>query len=429
MSTTIYHGNFVSSPEYGKLECHEGAYVAVTDGVITGIYGTLPEQYAGAPVTDFGDNIIIPAFSDLHIHAPQFAMRGTGTDLLLFDWLSRYTFPEEAKFSDKAYAEKIYPQVIKELIRHGTLNASFFTTIHYDACDILFRMLKKSGMYAYSGIVNMDMNAPDYLIRTTDDSLRDTEKFIYEHTGDSRVKPILTPRFAPCCSEKLLKGLSGIAHRYGTGLQTHLVESEAESAWTKELFPGYLTDGDIYEKTGLLDNGPVIFAHVIFPEERDLEVIGRHHCMTVHCPDATANVTAGIMPVERLQNSGISISLGSDIGAGHGAGIYRQISRTVQLSKLREYYTGEEGRVTFAEAFHLATASAGSVFGNCGKLEKGYRFTALEINMPDDDGTVHTIPEKLERFCYYGDDRNIVSRYIDGIPADPDSIYDSLSDF
>ena len=415
----VYRSNLATAPAMGELICLEHVFTVVQNGVIEGIYPELPAKYKGIPVTDFGNGILIPAFSDLHIHASQFTERGVGMDCLLFDWLNNYTFPQEAGFASLSYAEKIYPQVIRELLRHGTMHASFFTTIHYDACDLFFDLLKKSGMYAFTGKVNMDRNSPDHLIEDTEESIRETDRFIAEHTGDPHVKPILTPRFAPTCSEELLKGLAEIGKRRQVGLQTHLVESRAESAWTKELFPAYRTDGDIYEKLGFLDNGPVIFAHVIFPEETDLEILKRHGCMSVHCPDATTNITAGIMPVSSLAAEGLPVSLGSDIGGGHGVAVYRQVGRAVQLSKMKEFYEPDYKRITFADAFYMATAAGGSVFGKVGQLTEGYQFNALVIDGLEDKGLegtdgAHTVPELLERFCYIGDDRNIAARFLDG---------------
>ncbi len=71
-------------------------------------------------------------------------------------------------------------------------------------------------------------------------------------------------------------------------------------------------------------------------------------------------------------------------------------------------------RITFADAFYLATTAGGSVSGNVGQLKEGYQFNALVIDGLEDIGGKHTVPELLERFCYAGDDRNIVHRYLDG---------------
>ena len=100
MTTTILKGTIVSAAAAGAPEITEGGYLVAEDGVITGVFPTLPERYTGAPVEDFGSCLILQTFADLHLHAPQYAMRGMGMDLPLLDWLNTYTFPAEARFAD-----------------------------------------------------------------------------------------------------------------------------------------------------------------------------------------------------------------------------------------------------------------------------------------------------------------------------------------
>ncbi|MDO4650150.1 MAG: amidohydrolase family protein [Eubacteriales bacterium] len=425
-NTQIYKGNIITSKTVNELALYEKSYIVVKDGIIEDIFEKLPKEYENADVTDYGENLIIPAFSDLHIHAPQYRERGVGMDCLLFDWLNRYTFPEEARFQEKSYAKAIYAQVVRDLIANGTAHASLFTTIHYEASDLIFRMLKESGMYAFAGKVNMDQNSPEFLVETPEQSVAETERFVAEHLGDDHVKPILTPRFAPTCSEELLKELGRIAQTYHVGLQTHLVESKAEAAWAAELFPQYGSDGAIYEGCGLLGEGPAIFAHVIFPTEVEERILKKYQAVSVHCPDATANITAGIMPVSQMLEKGLRLGSGSDVGGGHHMGVYTQISQAVQLSKLKEFYEPDYKRICFANGFYMATAEGGSLFGKAGKLEKGYRFDALVLDPMQDAGTSISLLESLERFCYIGGPENIKHRYIDGKLVDPEKVYEKL---
>ena len=415
MSISIYRGTLVYAADRDKLAVFPSAYILVENGFVYNILKKLPEELAELPVKDYGNALIIPAFSDLHIHASQYAQRGIGMDKLLFDWLNDYTFPQEARFAECTYAEKVYDALVKDLIRHGTFHASIFTTIHYEASDCLFRKLEERGLYAYTGKVNMDCNAPDYLREETGESLRDTERFLEEHQGYATVKPILTPRFAPTCSENLIQGLGKLAKKYACGVQTHLVESIAEAAWSRKLFPGYTCETAIYEKAGLLDHGPSVFAHVIFPTEEDIDLLKRTKSISVHCPDATVNITAGIMPAEALQKRDMPIGLGTDIGAGPHTAVYRQVSRAIQLSKLKAFFEPEgNGQLSFARAFYMATKAGGSIFDRVGSLEPGYRFNALVLDGLEDDFSPLTPEEQLERFCYAGDDRNIAARYLDG---------------
>ena len=183
MSDFVCHGDIMYSETVEKLKVCEDSYLVVQDGFVEGIYETLPEKFQGMELKDYGRGLIIPAFSDLHIHASQFVQRGVGMDKLLFDWLNDYTFPQEARFASMDYAKNVYDQVVTELLRQGTFHASLFTTIHYDASDYLFHALSDKGMYAYVGKVNMDMNSPEYLCETTEESLKQTERFLAEHQG------------------------------------------------------------------------------------------------------------------------------------------------------------------------------------------------------------------------------------------------------
>ena len=91
--TTILKGNIVSAQACGRLDVTEHGYLIAENGVITGVYPVLPEQYAGASVEDYGDCLIVQSFADLHLHAPQYPMLGMGMELPLLDWLNAYAFP------------------------------------------------------------------------------------------------------------------------------------------------------------------------------------------------------------------------------------------------------------------------------------------------------------------------------------------------
>lgn len=423
----IYKGNIISSESYNQLNIIKDGYIVVEDGFIKEVCASLKDEYKDVEIIDFFDRLIIPAFSDLHMHAPQYTQRGIGMDCLLIDWLNKYTFPQESNYQDINYAKSVYAKLIRDFIVQGSFHLSLFTTIHYEACDVLVEMLKESGLYAYTGLVNMDMNSPEYYVDTTLDSLEKTERFIVEHEWNDHIKPILTPRFAPTCSKELMLGLGEFAKKYDLGVQTHLVESKAEAAWAKELYPEFASDGEIYEQCGLLQgHGPKIFAHVIFPEESDERVLKKYDAISVHCPDATSNITAGIMPLSTMVNKGLKIALGSDVGGGHFLGIYRQIARATQISKMKEFYEEDYQRIKLANAFYLATVMGGSIFDRIGKLEEGYRFNALVIDNMLDKEYMPSLEDALERFCYIGDERNIYQRYINGKLIEPDTVYEQL---
>ena len=89
--TQVLRGNIIQAPRLGELDIREHGYLVLEDGVVQGIYEALPQALASAPITDYGDRLIMQSFVDMHLHAPQYPMLGMGMDLPLLDWLNTYT--------------------------------------------------------------------------------------------------------------------------------------------------------------------------------------------------------------------------------------------------------------------------------------------------------------------------------------------------
>lgn len=410
----IYRGNIVYAISKDKIkELHRG-YVIVDKGFVVKTSPTLPKECEGIDVIDYGEALIIPSFNDLHVHAPQYPNRGIAMDKLLSDWLNDYTFPLEDRYQDEAFARKVYTAFVDDLIRHGTMHACIYATIHSPSSNILLDILEDKGIVSYVGKVNMDKDCPDYLKEDTAKSLSDTEAFLVRNRNNIYSKPILTPRFAPTCSMELLYGLGELADKYNVGCQTHIEESLWEKQEAKKAYEGCSCDMEIYEKTGLLKHKPFLAGHFIYPDPKDIELLKEYDGYAVTCPDATVNVIAGIMEAGRLLDNGVNLGIGSDISAGSYLGIYRQIASLVRLSKIKTLYEPSNRPVRLVEAFYEATKGSGRIFGKVGSFEEGYSFDALVIHGMQDEFYPLRPLELLERFCYNGDSGNILARFLRG---------------
>ncbi len=410
----IIKANIVYSQDREHLVVHNNSYIAIDNAKVAGIYSELPAEFENLPITDYGDGVLIPGFSDMHVHAPQYLNRGLEMDLLLSDWLSQCTFPLESKYADLEFAKTVYDAFIDDMIDNGTLHAAVYGTIHIPATSYLLEQMDKKGMKGFVGKINMDRNAQDYLLEKPEQSIRETEEFLEKYSGNKNTKPILTPRFAPTCTPELINGLGKLTSKYNVGVQTHLVESLWEAEQARILYPECSCDSEIYERAGLMENGPVIGAHFIFPEEDDVRIMKKYGGYVVQCPDSTVNVIAGIMKTGTLLDEGVNVTLGSDLSAGHHTGVFTQVARSVQLSKLKNFYEPENRKITFPEAFYMSTRMTGSLFGNTGGFEPGMTFDALVIDGLSDAARELTPLQVVERFCYIGTKENIKARYING---------------
>lgn len=412
----IYRANIIFTPTPEHFQIMEHGFVVVSDnGLVENVYSELPSQYSKEPIIDFGDKLLIPAMNDLHVHAPQYRNQGIAMDLELLPWLNTYTFPEESKYQDTRYAEKMYRRFVRDLWRVGTMRTSAFATIHREASCLLADLFREAGMGAYIGLVGMDRNGPDTLANTVDEMVRDQKALIEHLQGQDLVRPILTPRFVPSCTPAMMTAYSQLAKEYNLPVQSHLSENRSEIAWVKELEPESTCYGDAYLRYGLFGQTPTLMAHCCYTEGEELRLMKEHQVFVVHCPTSNCNLASGMAPIRTFLNEGVPVALGSDISGGHHLSIFQVIQYTLQISKLK--YAQSEGKMPFltlSEAFYLATKSGGSFFGKVGSFEPGYEFDALVIDDSDLNIDNYDLAHRLERYTYLGDDRQIVKRFCRG---------------
>ncbi|CAG8788433.1 10682_t:CDS:2, partial [Racocetra fulgida] len=163
-------------------------------------------------------------------HAPQYPNAGTGMDLPLLDWLNKYTYPLEKKFSSIEFAKKIYPIVVNQLLRCGTTTAVYYATIHLESSKYLADVVQQKGQRGFIGKVNMDRNNPHDYVETMESSVRDTVQFVkyIQSLESSLITPIITPRSVLSCTPDLLKSLGDISKDFQIPIQSHLSENLAE---------------------------------------------------------------------------------------------------------------------------------------------------------------------------------------------------------
>lgn len=416
----ILKGHICYSTDKDTLRTVEDGYLVCEGNRIKGVYEILPDEFSGIPVKDYGDRLIIPGLVDLHAHAPQYAFRGLGMDLELLDWLEAHTFPEEAKYNNIDYAKEAYTYFVEDLKCGATTRACIFGTIHKEATTLLMELLEEAKISAMVGKVNMDRNSPEYLCeKSAEESARTTIEWV-EETGErfNFVKPILTPRFIPSCSDNLMERLEGIQKQYKLPVQSHLSENQGEIAWVKELCPDTGFYGEAYAKFGMFGGDcQTVMAHCVSSGEEELALMKKNKVFIAHCPQSNENLSSGIAPVRRFLDMGIPTGLGCDMAGGYVTSIFRAMADAIQVSKLRWRLVDDTLRpLTIEEAFYLATMGGGAFFGKVGSFLEGYEFDAVVL---DDSNLPHpqklTIKERLERIVYFSDDRNIYDKYVCGV--------------
>ncbi|XP_008485870.2 guanine deaminase-like, partial [Diaphorina citri] len=146
----LYIGSAIHwNTDTDAIEYLERCALAVEDGKITEF--TADSSRVADLSADSRSHVLtstqflLPGFIDAHVHAPQYPNLGLGVDLPLLTWLRTYIFALERKFSDLSYATTVYDKVVDRLIANGTTTASYFGTIHTDACLLLADTVHRKG--------------------------------------------------------------------------------------------------------------------------------------------------------------------------------------------------------------------------------------------------------------------------------------------
>ena len=291
-------------------------------------------QQPGATVLQLPGKLIAPGFVDMHIHYPQTDVIGAPADGLL-PWLEHYTFPHEARFHDRVYADGVAQFFVEELLRNGVTTALAFATSHPASVDAIMTAAQQRGMRLIAGKVLQDRNSPDGVRDDTEQSLIDTETLIQRWHGVDRLGYAITPRFAPTSTPAQLRGAGELAAKYGdVWIQSHVAENLDEVAWVKQLFPQVRSYLAVYDDFGLMRERAV-YAHSIWLDATDRQLMQRTRSAAAISPTSNLFLSSGYFDYLKADAAGMFYGLASDVGGGMSFSPFR----TMQAA----YVVGREG--------------------------------------------------------------------------------------
>ncbi len=254
-------------------EFHEDGLLIVEEGRVARI-GPAPPLLASLPrdveVVDRRGCLILPGFVDAHIHYSQTdVIASAGRNLL--HWLEQYTFPEEARFAERAHADEVAEFFLDQLLANGTTTALVFCTVHRASADAFFEAAERRKVRMGAGQVMMDRLCPANLRDTPDSARKDAHELIERWDGRGRLHYAITPRFAITSSSEQLKLAGELARAHPSAfIHTHVAEQPDEVAKVRELFPNSRSYLDAYAHRGLLRERAILCAPRPAAGARDL---------------------------------------------------------------------------------------------------------------------------------------------------------------
>ncbi|MEO9901798.1 guanine deaminase [Nisaea sp.] len=397
----------------------EDGGVRIRDGRIAEVADFRALQTDGAEIVDHRPHLIVPGFIDAHAHYPQMQVIASWGAKLL-DWLEKYTFPEETKFSDPEHCRRIAGHFLDTLTAHGTTTAAVYCTVHPQSAGAFFAAAEERNMAMIAGKVMMDRHAPDALCDTPQSSYDDTMALIGKWHGKGRAHYAITPRFAITSTPEQMEMAEALFRENpDCYLQTHLSENKAEIELTRELYPQARDYFDVYEKYGLLGERS-LFGHAIHLSHRERDRMAETGSVAVYCPTSNLFLGSGLYDEAGLKEAGVRRAIASDVGGGTNYSMLRTLDEGYKALQLRGQNIDPLRSFYWAS---LGNARALRLEDRIGTLEPG---TDADITVLDSRATdvmtlrmetVESLQEELFVLQTLGDDRAVAETYIAGRPA------------
>ena len=327
-----YAGDPFTTPDAARPITHGAVLVDAGRIADVGEADDLRARHPRARVHDHGSRLISAGFIDAHVHYPQTAIIASWGKRLI-DWLNSYTFPEEMRFADPAYANDIADRYLDLVLARGTTTVCSYATIHPTSVDAIFAAARARGMRVFAGKTCMDRNAPEGLRDTTQSAYDDSKRLLQKWHGLDRLSYVITPRFSPTSTPEQLAALGALWREYPDCLmQTHLSEQTDEIAWVHDLFPQSRDYLDTYEAQGLLREGAV-YGHAIHLTDRERARLIEAGASLVHCPTSNTFIGSGLFDMSLAQS--LRVGLATDTGGGSNFSMLRTMAAAYEVAQLR----------------------------------------------------------------------------------------------
>jgi guanine deaminase len=413
--------HFVADPTYDRqaMRWHEDGLLLVENGRVraagdhAALVGGLP---SGLAIRDMRGKVIMPGFIDTHIHYPQTDMIGSPAESLL-PWLENYTFPAERGFGDPARGDEVAAFFLQELLRNGTTTAAVYCTVHPESVDAFFRQSTARNLRMVAGKCLMDRNAPDFLMDTAEQGIRDSEQLLQRWHGKGRQSYAITVRFAPTSTPTQLQLAGELAARYPDAfIQTHLAENKAEVAWVESLYPDRRSYLDVYDHHGLL-RPRALYGHSIWIDDADRARLRQSGSAAAVCPTSNLFLGSGLFDFGAADAARLPMALGTDMGGGTSFSMLQTMNEAYKVARMGGVH------LMGARMFYMATlggARALQMEGTIGNFLPGCEADFIVL---DPQATpllarrcagCETLEERLFALAMLADDRAVAATYAAG---------------
>lgn len=299
--------------------------------------------------------IALPSFVNSHTHAAMTLLRGYADDLELFDWLSNYIWPLEAKLTedDVYWGTRL---ACLEMIKCGT---TCFNDMYWHS-EATAKAVEDSGIRALISQVFIDHNDA----KTSKIQISKAKDFFTNNPDSDRVKFALGPHAIYTVSQDSLTWIAKYAQDEGKLVHIHIAETKKEVQDCQASHG--MTPIEYLSSLGLLTPNSLL-AHCVWLTENDANLIAESGATVLHNPVSNLKLASGFFPLKLLKDKGVRIAIGTDgCSSNNNLSSLEEIKFAALLPKYLEmdpklYPAQEVFRDATLSGFQALQINAGSI--------------------------------------------------------------------
>jgi 5-methylthioadenosine/S-adenosylhomocysteine deaminase len=357
-----------------------------------------------AEIIEGRGKLVMPGLVNAHTHSSETFLRGRYQGMPLEIWLL-YAYP---LLMNGAIGERLlYLRSLllaMESLRNGvtTFCDDFFDPPSHDLdrLGVVFRAYDDAGIRANvsSAVMNIHtLDALPFAREVMPQSLQDQLDFGPQITAEAyidycrsafsslhgtsgRLNFMIAPSAPQRCSRDLMLACMDLAVDRGVPFHTHVLETKTQAVTGHELYGKSLVA--YMHDLGLLRRNTT-FAHSVWVSDADIQLMGEAGMSIAHNAISNQKLGAGISPIRRLLDAGVTVGLGTD---GVSSNDTARIFDVMRVAGLIHSVSGPDYTrwVTSEEILRMATiggARSAMLEHITGSLEVGKAADLLILNL------------------------------------------------
>ena len=370
----IHNARLVATMDDERREL-AGGWVAITDGLVSGVGGSLEPMPPADRTIDASGCLVTPGLVNTHHHIYQNLTRAYPpmTDKPLFGWLQSL-YPIWRGIDEEAVHVSAFVGLV-ELALSGCTTSTDHLYLHpRNGGDLLSAEIAAAralGVRFHPTRGSMSLSEkdgglpPDDVVADDDEILAASQEAVERH-HDRSFGAMVRVALAPCSpfsvTEELMVRSAELAEKLDVRLHTHFAENAEDDEFSLATFG--CRPMEYLERTGWCTDRAWV-AHCVMPDPDEVRRLGAAGIGVAHCPSSNLILASGISPVVDLRAAGVKVGLGVDgSSSADSASMWLEARTAMLVAKLRSGAHAGTARM----ALEVATRGGAGCLGREGEI-------------------------------------------------------------